>query len=746
MKPLVVSEEALNIVARQQLPADWFINPTSLRSIGKAFLVETDGAIYVLSADTDLSSSLLVIRRTKGGLFEKVRPSERRQVFDRCARIALRDFGDGVQLNPKWMPYHGRNFVSVFAFNERAGADRIVAESHPKGRADVYVCAFSDVKSVYDLEHFQPNYDAYDVAISDFPKAVEAGARRKPEAVQDNGQIELDDVVPDELSKNLTYDEWYPKHLSKRQIDFVEHEIVGPLKLRGAAGTGKTLAMIIKAIKTAYDADEAGKSVRILFATHSWAGAEFVDTEMRKIDTRDIFRERASGSTIDVFPLLTLAQKRDYSQIGYKPLGVDSSDGKKQALSEITEVIANFVVKDWVAYKSGASETFIERIEASSFSRKNKLLSWDLLIEFGCVLAAQGILTRDADLNKYLRVKRMRWMMPLANNVEKEAVFRMWGIFVERLRSRYLVSSDQIIFDALSDLGTFFWESARRKEGYDFIFVDEMHLFNSQERLIFHNLLRNPDAAPLVVMALDPKQSPRETFVEVRSDEKEARVNIFEQARLPNPESIDLTDIYRYTPEITELVRYLHEIAPALDLPADWDIPLGHSKLDAGDKPQYQVVADRLGTLRAAVNAARKLSRAALKRNGRVAILCLDEERFDDYTKAAEGQNEGEVFIIASRDDTERLRYSGKRFLLSTPEYVAGLQFDTVVLVDANREHVPDGQDTGYLMRRFLSELYLGVSRAQRQLIIFASRDAGGLTTLLTKAVARKLISETNDF
>ena len=247
-------------------------------------------------------------------------------------------------------------------------------------------------------------------------------------------------------------------------------------------------------------------------------------------------------------------------------------------------------------------------------------------------------------------------------------------------------------------------------------------------------------------MALDPKQSPRETFVDVRSDDSDAKFNIYDRARLPNPESIDLVDVYRYTPQINELIRSLYEVAPALDLPQDWDIPLGHSQLEAGEVPSFQVFPDQLATFKGAIGAARKLSRDAVKRNGRVAILCLNEDRFEDYKTAAKGQNAGEVFIISSRDDTERLRYSGKKFLLSSPEYVAGLQFDTIILIDANRDQVPDGQNTGYLMRRFLSELYLGVSWAQRRLLIFASKDGGGLTNLFRGAIAESRLVETNQF
>jgi superfamily I DNA/RNA helicase len=161
--------------------------------------------------------------------------------------------------------------------------------------------------------------------------------------------------------------------------------------------------------------------------------------------------------------------------------------------------------------------------------------------------------------------------------------------------------------------------------------------------------------------------------------------------------------------------------------------------------PTYKVFPDALTMFRAAIDAARRLVRESAKRHGRVSILCLDEERFETYSRAAEKQYETEAFIIASRDDTERLRYSGRKFLLSTPEYVAGLQFDTVILIDANKSLVPDGANTGYLMRRILSELYLGISRAERRLLVFASQDAGGISSLLGGVIAKGLLVEAKE-
>jgi hypothetical protein len=333
-------------------------------------------------------------------------------------------------------------------------------------------------------------------------------------------------------------------------------------------------------------------------------------------------------------------------------------------------------------------------------------------------------------------------MMPLSKEADRQVVFALWTMFLRALAEKALISSDQIMTDYLSDLATFYWEAARVNEGYDVIFVDEMHLFNSQERLTFHNLLREGDGAPSVVMALDPKQSPRETFANVSAEDEPSTSSIYANARLPNAQVIDLVEVYRYTPEIAAVIRAVLDVAPALDLPDEWEVPEAFSKLASDETPTIAVVDNALTSFRVAIERAKKAQPLAAERKGRVAVLCLDEERFAQYARAAGGQNKNDVFVIKSRDDTEKLRYSGKKIILSTPEYVAGLQFDTVILVDVNKDQVPDGKEFSYQLRRFLSELYLGMSRAERRLALLASKDQGGLTDVLKKAVQHDLIRE----
>jgi hypothetical protein len=109
-------------------------------------------------------------------------------------------------------------------------------------------------------------------------------------------------------------------------------------------------------------------------------------------------------------------------------------------------------------------------------------------------------------------------------------------------------------------------------------------------------------------------------------------------------------------------------------------------------------------------------------------------------TTAAQGQFAGESYSISSRDEIEKLDYAGRRVALSMPEYVAGLQFEHVIILDANEGDLPRGGYSGFQFRRFVSELYLGVSRAEKSLTIFATQDRGGLLQILGSAAAQGLI------
>jgi hypothetical protein len=719
MTAIVITESAFVAACHPDFPLEQILAGSPPATFENVLIRKGSKAVLVMADTCDQESRLLVIAK-KSGFFKDVPADEQATVLERCVRLGLRSLDKKIALSPNWMPYRHDSRTSIFAF---ASTDlRILAETNYAGSENTYVYDLLSAAKSQDLSSQQPSEALYTDVLSELPKLFAVTSEEKAAV---GAPIELEHIAAKSVAKGFAYDEWIPL-LSTQQRDFVEREITGPIRVRGAAGTGKTLAMVMKVLKLAKDGDDNPQ--RILFVTHSWSMAAQVDEMIQSIG-RDI----PAASLVEVYPLLEIASQRDYNAIGRRPLGLDSEAGKRETLAIINKLIEDLRLGDWVGFRSGCSVSFIEAFESPKESRSRRNMAWDVLIEFACVLAAQGLLGRGNDLERYLRIRRVGYMMPLSTTTEKEVVFRLWSDFLSYLKVEGLISSDQIVSDYLNELQTFYWEAKRSDSGYDYVFVDEMHLFNAQERLVFHNLLADGDRVPRVVMALDPKQSPREVFTEVSEDRDAQHRSIYERARLPNPDKVDLVEIYRYTTEIAALTRSVLDLVPALDMDDDWNLPGGGSVAGHGPVPAYYLENDATGVFRRGLEVAFKMQSGARSRGGQVAILCMDFDRFNTYRRAAKGQYPRDVFVIGSRDDVEQLRYMSRRIVFSAPEYVAGLQFDSVVLLDVNGDLVPDTNYKGHQERRFLSELYLGMSRAQRQLVLVASRDSDGLTPYLRK-------------
>jgi len=724
VKTIVLSETALNAACHPEFPVTEILGGEPPASFANVSIRVGKSCTLVSTDSCTAESRWLVIGNAISEQFQNLQTDDHQPFFERCVRFGLRSFDKSIALSPNAMPYREGSRSSAFV--SMNSTLRILAEEGYANSRNVYVYDLKEAADARTLGDHEPDPGPYRAAMSELIDLLSSTANVSAEA---GNSIDLDWRATEQVAKGFAFEEWLPL-LSTDQRKFVERKVTGPLRVRGPAGTGKTLAMIMKALKLAKDAGDNPE--RILFLTHSWAIAAQIDDLILSIG-RDI----PSASLIEVYPLMELARQRDYGLVGRRPLGLDSEEGKRRALGVIADILDTFVAADWLAFRGGCSAPFVDWMEAPASSRERRNLCWEILIEFGCVLAADGLLDRASDMERYLRIRRVGYMMQLTNDTEKEVVFTLWRAFLDYLRKEGFIATDQIVSDYLNELQTFYWEAKRGKDGYDYVFVDEMHLFNAQERLVFHNLLSDGNASPRVIMALDPKQSPREVFADISDDKDQRNRSIYERARLPNPDKIDFVDVYRYTHEIGQLTKSVVDLIPALDVNEDWDLPGANSVNGNGPVPEYQVVPDLNASFATAIGLGKRLQSDSRAHGGQVAILCMDYDRFARLHPAAAGQNRKEIFVIASRDDVERLRFMKQRIVFSTPEYVAGLQFDTVLLIDVNANLVPDGPYRGNAQRRFLSELYLGMSRAERQLVIVASRDCDGLTPYLNSAIEK---------
>ena len=168
------------------------------------------------------------------------------------------------------------------------------------------------------------------------------------------------------------------------------------------------------------------------------------------------------------------------------------------------------------------------------------------MLEFAFVLSAHGILPGVNASRQYLPLPRMPWMMPLATDGEKSVVLALYSDFVASLKNQRLLTSDQLINDCLNSLETFTWNLRRADDRYDILCIDELHLFNEQERLTLHYLSRDSERYPVMFMALDPRQSPTEAYALAGIGSIAAGDSGVADAALGTIESVELKTIHRF--------------------------------------------------------------------------------------------------------------------------------------------------------------------------------------------------------
>lgn len=283
----------------------------------------------------------------------------------------------------------------------------------------------------------------------------------------------------------------------------------------------------------------------------------------------------------------------------------------------------------------------------------------------------------------------------------------------------------------------------RDKEGYDLIFVDELHLFNEQERLVLNYLTRSADVYPQLFMALDPRQSPSEIYFNVHAIQRSLGANDAVERDLGGVQEVVLSTVHRFTPEILDLVRHINLKYPTLELGPDWEVDLDsiNSSMQHGEKPVVILHDNCEDEMRAVIVSANALIQKS-KRNQRVAIVVLDPLKLNDYEHVSREHN-ANVSVIRSRDDVTSLQYRKKSIVLSAAEYVGGLQFDFVI-ISGFSEEPSSTANIGLRRRRFLSLLYLAVSRASQYVEMHVNVESGGVPNILEAAINNNIVTDRN--
>ncbi len=718
---LVIDSGSIAALDSALIEEEWFNEftvPENSEGLRRVVLGTT---VYILSNDADTDSGLLVVNVGKNGVFSEA--ERKRPRFERILRVALRRFDRNVNLPVQWQVYHEGSRLSVYAQSMGKQAQtRIYFDQAAGDRKDLY--AYAVTEGPRPFSQVDPDMALYEAAVSVFEGAIYAEQESLPSV--GNFGILLSERLGARLSGNATLDQWLKSRLNRDQLNFVRKPHDAPVRLRGAAGTGKTQAMVIKCLNDMYE-DAASENFKTFaFLTHSSALAhEVVRGMLYALDPTERWRTlmTANGKPkLWTGTLYELAQEQlNYSGKGLNPLSLDGRDGREYQRILINDALDRIISDARIMYGVLANDmTFANRL--GSVHHRSALVE-ELMNEFACVLDAENLRKGTAQADNYLTGARERWQMTLATREQRQVVLEIHDSYRTMLKYQKLLSMDQMIADYGRYLSTHEWEQLRDRDGFDVIFVDEYHYLNRVEAMTLQSLFKScaqkQGRWPLF-MAYDLKQSTSDAGLG----------GGFERFRNPGvgkSTEVELTENYRSTPQITAFLQDLDGAFPSMDLEGEYNTHIADSKQADGETPVLQIFDSSTQLVDSIFREAGEIARRIGGRH--VAVLCLNEDLFDKYRKM--GRIEGKFVPVTSREDLKELQFARARCVFSMPEYVSGLQFEAVFLIHADQTDLSDELLSQGARRRYVNRVYLGASRAQYRLIIAACLERGGRSEVL---------------
>lgn len=722
MKNFVFTEQSLNLFAN--LLTDEMLNTGSFKSPQEYINISFknyEAFITYSAKDQHLDKLPFIIFQNENIKFEEYSKDEVSTILLETYRVVIQLFQTkGTSVYSPSIVYRKNNKIVLNILND---LHLFISVNFCQSQNIVVYRLTSDKSE--EIESFSPNIEQFYEIENNKKEIIE----EYKEQIETRALLEIDDTYnfsftyANKEEANYTYDQWI-RILSKKQKAFLENTSKKAMRLKGPAGTGKTLVMQLKAIKILRE----NKNARGLFTCHSWPVA---------FQVSDFFDRVASDITdrLEIWPLFSLAQEALGTGLGdMKILGEDSFSGKKEQIKILDSIVVNFLENEWKILKIKCSENFKNRIEAINQGNKNFL--WDLLIEISCVIGANGIIPGRNKFEKYDKIERRPWMLPLEKSEDRNIVFMLYTNFMKYLESQNMMTSDQVINDYVKSLSGYKWNIERKKKGFNYVFVDEMQLFNDQERMALQFLSNNPDEYPCIYMAMDPKQAVENVYGDVGITDIIQKINP-EIEHDMGISDFNLDIAYRYSQEILDFLKHVDSFYPTMGFRDLWNNKIQgttSNKKKTGDTVDIFM----RNSIEKCIIDALKMAEDYLQKGKQVAILTLS----DDYYSRLMKNSNPYLKLINAMHETTVLAYTKKKIVVSKPSYIIGLQFDFVIILGCEYEISEDTPGYVYYERQFLADLYLGASRAKNKLVLINNTEASSFPNVLEKAIEKGYLIE----
>lgn len=246
--------------------------------------------------------------------------------------------------------------------------------------------------------------------------------------------------------------------LTKLQQNIVTfNDITTPIRIEGPAGTGKTAAMVLRAVRMLEDAKQNCKPLKMYYFTHSKSTEATIKNIIHSIADSYFFE----GNREQCLHITTL---QDYC-VNYikieetKVIDLDASEAKQYQLFMIQEAYVKIRDKKFNTYKYLMSKDVVDFFCEEQENRIINLLQY----EFGVNIKGMA----GGDLEAYKKIKAISNGIPFRKDEDKEYVYAIFREYQQDLEIQSVYDTDDIILETLARLNAPLWRRARIQDGID---------------------------------------------------------------------------------------------------------------------------------------------------------------------------------------------------------------------------------------------------------------------------------------
>lgn len=526
------------------------------------------------------------------------------------------------------------------------------------------------------------------------------------------------------IDARMDFDSWMLYTTNSQKL-FITKDVNGPERLEGAAGTGKTISMILRCVYIIKNKIATSTPYHIVFITHSLATKERIIEVFNNVWKEfSKYQETDNGRGLQSVCVTTL-QEWCGEHLGAFTihselfLDKDAADSKLLQRMYVGQAFERVYSDTQASLKAVCSPEFNKFL-----SESGKEVIYELFQQEISVLIKGRA---GQNLVKYKVLPRPNYAMPLKNDADKDFVFAVYKEYRQSLVSVNRYDNDDIVLSALKNLDTPIWDRLRSSDGYDCCFIDETHLFNINELTIFQ-YLNKEDVANHIVYAIDKSQAIGDWGV----DENLITSAFGIRSEVANNFSV----MFRNSPEIVDLAFCI--LSHGASLFTNFDNPLDHFEYGFTKEQEQRCIPPKyvlydsdqlmLSGLFTLLNSHCRETRC---KKSDILVAFTTEELLNEAKKIS-NERHFPFESLSSRCDINTVNKAvlNNKYVYAAIDYVGGLEFESVFIVGVDRGRVPPDGEENLEANHILSyiwhnRMYVAITRAKYSVTLLGNKVTG---------------------